>query len=140
MKRVLVFGTFDLLHQGHRYFLKKARKKGSRLVVSVARDDSIRSQKGREPYRHEGERIAALLETGIVHEAHLSDANVGSFQIIQRTRPDVVCFGHDQTHLKENLELWLRANSIDIPTYVIDAHHPDRFKSSKIIIKRNAGT
>ena len=46
-KRVLVFGTFDLLHQGHRYFLTQARRFGDTLIAVVARDEFVEERKGR---------------------------------------------------------------------------------------------
>jgi len=40
-KIVLVFGTFDGLHDGHRFFLTEARKLGDRLIASVATDEIV---------------------------------------------------------------------------------------------------
>ena len=59
-KTVLVFGTFDGLHEGHQFFLKKARALGDRLVVVVARDVSVIALKGRSARLHEQERWLAL--------------------------------------------------------------------------------
>ncbi|HEY4500387.1 MAG TPA: adenylyltransferase/cytidyltransferase family protein, partial [Candidatus Paceibacterota bacterium] len=48
MKRVMVFGTFDILHPGHLYFLRAAKKLGDYLIVSLARDVNVRKIKGRK--------------------------------------------------------------------------------------------
>ena len=39
MKRVITYGTFDLLHYGHINFLKRAKALGDYLVVAVSTDD-----------------------------------------------------------------------------------------------------
>lgn len=132
MKRVLVFGTFDSLHPGHLSFLKQAKRNGSWLIASVARDTYVRKHKNREPIHHEGERLAELLASGRVNEAHYSDESVGSYTIIDRAKPDLICLGHDQNRLREHLVEWLAANKRDIPILVMKPHHPERFKSSKL--------
>lgn len=136
VKRVLVFGTFDLLHPGHLSFLKQAKEKGNWLIASVARDDYVRRAKDRAPVHDQEERIARLLATGLVDEAHLSDEDVGSYGIIERCRPDVICFGHDQHALREHLRAWLATHSealgYHVETYTLDAHRPELYKSSKI--------
>lgn len=141
MKRVLVFGTFDLLHPGHISFLTQARSKGDWLIASVARDTYVRARKKREPFHGEDERLRRLLDTGLVQEAHLSDADTGSYRIIEKTKPDVICFGHDQHALKAHLDAWLAehpdATEHPVETYVLEAHRPEVYKSSKII-SRNA--
>jgi len=48
-KKVLVFGTFDGLHEGHKNFFKQAREFGDFLVVVVGRDSTIVKTKGRPP-------------------------------------------------------------------------------------------
>jgi FAD synthetase len=136
VKKVLVFGTFDLLHPGHLSFLRQAKRKGSRLIASIARDEYVRERKHREPCRHDYERLTRVLETGLVDEAYLSDEELGSFAIVERCRPDVVCFGHDQDLLRKHLLEWIatRGESIGCrpATFTLEAHHPERYKSSKI--------
>lgn len=39
MKKVLTYGTFDLLHPGHIYLLKEAKKLGDELIVGVSTDE-----------------------------------------------------------------------------------------------------
>jgi FAD synthetase len=136
MKRAMVFGTFDIIHPGHRSFLRQARKKGRWLIVSVARDEFIRKVKGRDPVHTEQERITQLLETGLVKEAYLADEQIGTYSTVQRARPDVICFGHDQDALKKNLLAWMSENNLHIPTWTLKAHKPHRYKSSKIIHRR----
>ena len=48
MKKVLVFGTYDIFHKGHEYFLKESKKKGDYLIVVVARDSTVKKIKEKQ--------------------------------------------------------------------------------------------
>lgn len=48
MKRVITYGTFDLLHYGHLNLLKRCSQLGDELYVGVSTDDFVK-QKGKEP-------------------------------------------------------------------------------------------
>ena len=45
MVKVMATGTFDLLHMGHIFYLKEAKKLGDTLVVVVATDATVRKLK-----------------------------------------------------------------------------------------------
>ena len=107
MKTVLVFGTFDILHRGHRWFLAQAASRGDRLVAVVSRDRFVLEWKGRRPTADEKTRREALMEAGLVDEAVFSDPEVGSYEVLRRAAPDVICLGHDQSALKDDLEAFL---------------------------------
>ena len=49
MKRVITYGTFDLLHYGHINLLKRAKQLGDYLVVAVS-SDQFNAIKGKESY------------------------------------------------------------------------------------------
>jgi FAD synthetase len=115
MKTGLVFGTFDLLHEGHYYLLRQARRHGDRLVVSLARDRFVREWKGKEPLHLEEQRTRRLLETGLVDEVRLSDPQPRSFRLLAEIRPDLICLGHDQQELELALREWMRAAGARIP-------------------------
>ncbi len=38
---VMTFGTFDMFHPGHEYYLSEARKLGDTLITIVARDVTV---------------------------------------------------------------------------------------------------
>ena len=61
-------GTFDLLHTGHIYFLKEAKKLGDELVVVVACDNTVRKLK-HEPVTPENLRLDLIKELRIVDHA-----------------------------------------------------------------------
>lgn len=49
MKRVLTYGTFDLLHYGHIEILRRAKQLGDYLIVAVSTDE-FNAIKGKKAY------------------------------------------------------------------------------------------
>lgn len=60
MKRVLTYGTYDLLHYGHIRLLKRAREMGDYLIVAISTDE-FNAIKGKKAY-HNFERRKEMLE------------------------------------------------------------------------------
>ncbi|MCT0043033.1 glycerol-3-phosphate cytidylyltransferase [Weissella confusa] len=50
MKRVITYGTFDLLHYGHINLLKRAKAMGDYLIVALSTDDFNEVEKGKKTY------------------------------------------------------------------------------------------
>ena len=50
MKRVITYGTFDLLHYGHINLLRRAKEKGDYLIVALSTDDFNWNQKQKKCY------------------------------------------------------------------------------------------
>ena len=50
MKRVITYGTFDLLHYGHINLLKRAKEYGDYLVVAVSTDEFNWNEKSKKCY------------------------------------------------------------------------------------------
>jgi rfaE bifunctional protein nucleotidyltransferase chain/domain len=101
---VLTNGVFDLLHTGHLYYLKEARRLGDALFVAINADASVRALKGpTRPVQTEIERAYALgalwFVTGIVifREPRLTAE-------IRALRPDIYCKAGDYTLEKLNPE------------------------------------
>jgi len=98
-KTVLASGTFDLLHLGHVRFLEEAKKAGgknAKLVVIVARDGTVESQKGKTPVMPEDQRRALVESLKVVDEAILGWEGVSIEKVIEKINPDVIAVGHDQ--------------------------------------------
>ena len=60
MKRVLTYGTFDLLHYGHIRLLKRAKELGDYLIVALSTDE-FNETKGKKAY-HNYETRKKMLE------------------------------------------------------------------------------
>ena len=60
MKRVITYGTFDLLHYGHINILRRAKALGDYLVVVVSTDEFNWNMKGKKCYFSYEERKAML--------------------------------------------------------------------------------
>lgn len=60
MKRILTYGTYDLLHYGHIRLLKRAKDLGDYLIVAVSSDE-FNAEKGKRAY-HDYETRKEMLE------------------------------------------------------------------------------
>jgi len=60
MKRVITYGTYDLLHWGHVNLLKRAKQYGDYLIVALSTDE-FNAKKGKEAY-HNYEQRKLMLE------------------------------------------------------------------------------
>lgn len=61
MKKIITYGTFDLLHYGHINLLKRAKQLGDYLIVALSTDRFNREEKNKECY-FSYERRKELLE------------------------------------------------------------------------------
>jgi len=99
MKTVLTSGAFDLIHYGHICLLEEAKRlggTGARLVVIVARDETIRRLKGRLPTIPEDQRRAVIEALRVVDEALLGYEDLDMATVIERVKPDIIAVGYDQ--------------------------------------------
>lgn len=123
MIKILAFGTFDKLHQGHINFLKQAKKKGDRLYVVLARDVNIKKIKGHWPKDNEKKRIKKLQKTKIADVVLLGYKQYKNrTKIIKKIKPHVICLGYDQPKLK------LKNKKIKIIR--LHPYQPKKYKSS----------
>ena len=60
MKRVITYGTFDLLHYGHINLLRRARALGDYLIVALSTDEFNRVEKNKACYFSYEERKLLL--------------------------------------------------------------------------------
>lgn len=60
MKRIITYGTFDLLHYGHINLLKRAKALGDYLIVVVSTDEFNWNEKGKKCYFSFNERKSIL--------------------------------------------------------------------------------
>lgn len=93
MKKVMCFGTFDILHLGHLHYFHQAKKHGDYLIVVIARDKTKKDQKKRILFS-EQERRELVGSLKIVDEAVLGYPG-NHFRIIREKKPDIICLGYD---------------------------------------------
>lgn len=67
MKKIMTYGTFDLLHFGHIVYLKEAKKLGNYLIVGLSSDE-FNKIKGKKSFFNYEERKAMLELLSIVDE------------------------------------------------------------------------
>ena len=92
---VFTNGCFDILHPGHIELLQKARALGSKLIVGINSDASVRRIKGPDrPIFNESERSAVLLALECVDEVRIFDESTPE-RLIKEIEPDVLVKGGD---------------------------------------------
>lgn len=62
MRRILTYGTYDLLHNGHIRLLKRAKARGDYLIVALSTDEfnKIKGKKSYYSYEKRKEMLEAL--------------------------------------------------------------------------------
>ncbi len=134
-KKVLVFGTFDGLHEGHKSFLEQAGKFGE-VTVIVGRDSTVEKTKGRPPKFNESTRLKAIEDSGLVAEARLGNQappgeKLNPYKVIEEVKPDIICLGYDQIHFVDKLEGKLKEMGMDqVKVYRLEAFEPGKYHSS----------
>lgn len=130
MKKVLVTGAFDGLHQGHVDFFKQAKALGDHLIVIVARDETIKRVKKRTSYNTEDSRLATVGQVSHVDTAILGH-HTDPYQRIVEYLPDIIALGYDQQIFTENLKNELKKRGILVEIVRLQPYEPEQFKSSK---------
>lgn len=136
---VLAAGVFDLLHYGHIRYLEEAKKTGgsnARLVVIVARDETVRRLKGSDPIIPEDQRRAVIEALKVVDEALLGFEDLDLDRVLQQIKPDIVVVGHDQEAIKAQVEKINKARELDIKIVQISQFGEDDLNSSSKIKSR----
>lgn len=57
MKRVITYGTYDLLHYGHIELLRRAREMGDYLIVALSSDEFNRIKNKKSYYNYEQRKM-----------------------------------------------------------------------------------
>lgn len=137
MRTVIAFGTFDVLHPGHIHYLSRAKALGGRLVVVVARDDSVRMFKSREPVFDQSARLKMVGSLRVVDKAVLGNKlgrEEDTYNIFKRYRPDIIALGYDQKVDIPALRKWLARNRVKARIVRLRTKlNDDIYKSSKLI-------
>jgi FAD synthetase len=139
MTTVLAAGVFDLLHYGHIRYLEEAKKTGgkeARLVVIVARDETVRSLKGSDPIIPEDQRRAVIEALKVVDEALLGFENMDLARVLLQVKPDIVVVGHDQEAIRSQVEKINKAREMNIKIIQVKQFGEDDLNSTSKIKSR----
>ena len=109
MRKVITYGTYDLLHYGHIRLLKRARALGDYLIVGVTTEDFDRTRGKINVQQSLNERMEALRATGLADEIIVEEYEGQKIDDIRRYNVDVFAIGSDWAgkfdYLKEYCEV-----------------------------------
>ena len=110
MKRVLTYGTFDLLHYGHIRLLKRAKALGDYLIVALSTDEfnAIKGKKAYHNYETRKKMLEAIRYVDLVIPEENWEQKISD---VKKYYVDIVVMGSDWAgsdkfdYLKEYCEL-----------------------------------
>lgn len=109
MKKVITYGTYDLLHQGHINLLKRAKALGDYLIVGVTNDNFDRDRGKLNVHNNVLERVDAVKATGLADKIIIEDYVGQKIDDIQKYDVDIFAIGSDWEgkfdYLKEYCEV-----------------------------------
>lgn len=95
MKKVITYGTYDLLHRGHINLLRRAKELGDYLIVGVT-NDSFDRDRGKLNVRNNVlERVEAVKATGYADQVIIENYVGQKIDDIQKYDVDIFAIGSD---------------------------------------------
>ena len=129
MKRVLTYGTFDLLHYGHIRLLKRAKALGDYLIVALLTDE-FNAQKGKKAYHNYETRKKMLEAIRYVDLVIPEECWEQKISDVQKYDVDIVVMGSD----------WAGSDKFDYLKDYCDVVYLDRTEGiSTTKIKKDLG-
>ncbi len=95
MKKVITYGTYDLLHQGHINLLRRAKDLGDYLIVGVTADSFDRDRGKLNVRNNVLERVEAVKATGLADEVIIEEYVGQKIDDIQKYGVDIFAIGSD---------------------------------------------
>ena len=95
MKKVITYGTFDLLHYGHINLLKRAKSLGDYLIVGLSTDEFNNKEKNKEcyfDYENRKSLLDAVKYVDLVIPEETWDQKISD---IQKYNVDIFVIGDD---------------------------------------------
>ncbi|RIN57438.1 glycerol-3-phosphate cytidylyltransferase [Staphylococcus simulans] len=94
MKRVITYGTYDLLHYGHIELLRRAREIGDYLIVALSTDEFNKLKKKKSYYNYEQRKM--MLESIRYVDLVIPESNWDQkTKDVDRYEVDTFIMGHD---------------------------------------------
>jgi glycerol-3-phosphate cytidylyltransferase len=124
MKKVITYGTFDLLHTGHINILRRAKEFGDYLIVAISSDE-FNALKGKKAYYTFEQRKAILEAIRYVDEVIPEHNWEQKIDDVQNNNVDIFVMGDDWEgkfdFLKEHCEVVYLPRTVGISTTQIKA-------------------
>lgn len=95
MKKVITYGTFDLLHHGHIRLLERAKELGDYLIVGVTSDDYDKMRGKINVQQSLSERAAAVRATGLANKIIIEEYEGQKIDDIKKYKVDIFTVGSD---------------------------------------------
>ncbi|MFD1037147.1 glycerol-3-phosphate cytidylyltransferase [Virgibacillus byunsanensis] len=119
MKKVITYGTFDILHTGHINLLRRAKKYGSYLIAAIS-SDKFNALKGKEAYYTFEQRKTILESIRYVDEVIAEDTWEQKLEDVKKYDIDILIMGDDWKgqfdYLKDYCEVVYLPRTIGIST------------------------
>ncbi len=131
-KLVMIFGTFDGLHAGHRFLVAQAQKRGNVTAV-VGTDSNVENIKGRLPLEKLEQRIA-ILQQEFPAIRVIAGSTEDFLTPLRAEKPDLLLLGYDQ-----KLPPAVSFEDLKCPWERADALEPYIYKSSLMSQNKQQG-
>ena len=96
MTKVIVNGTFDILHRGHLEMLHYAKSQGDYLLVCIDSDERVRQLKGTtRPINNQTDRMFMLNSLKCVDYVKVFNTKEELIELIKLYKPDIMVKGSD---------------------------------------------
>jgi len=120
MKKIITYGTFDLLHYGHINLLKRAKALGDYLIVCLSTDEFNWNEKGKKCYFTYEQRKSLLESVRYVDLVIPEETWEQKVRDIQEYKADIFVMGDDWAgkfdFLKEYCEVVYLSRTPEIST------------------------
>ncbi len=131
MVTTMVFGSFDILHPGHIFFLKKAKNLGDKLIVVIARDSTISQVKKLCPKYGERQRQEHIRDLHIADKVLLG-YETDKYEVIEDVNPDIIALGYDQEGFADTLSEEMTKRQMNPKIVRLEPYKEEHYKSSKL--------
>lgn len=132
MKKVITYGTYDLLHQGHINLLRRAKELGDYLIVGVTSDSFDRGRGKLNVRNNVLERVEAVKATGYADEVIIEDYLGQKIDDIQKYDIDIFAIGSDWVgkfdYLNEYCKVVYLPRTEGISSTMLRAESQDTYK------------
>ncbi|MCJ7648144.1 MAG: FAD synthase [Candidatus Lokiarchaeota archaeon] len=106
-KKVLIAGTFDLIHPGHLFLINEAAKLGDVCVI-VSTDKNRELYSGEAPIVPEKQRLEVIKGIKNVKIARLGRSDNDTLKTVEEINPDIILLGPNQKYDIATLEKGLK--------------------------------